>query len=410
MIKASIVSIGNEILNGQIVGTNAAYLSSKLFSIGIPVASFYTVADEIDLIVRSLKLAGEDADILLVTGGLGPTDDDVTRHAFAKLLGVELQLHEDLLEKIQSLFAKRNSQMPQKCKIQAYMPEGTKSLANNLGTAPGIVAETEGKLFFAMPGVPSEMKQMFKESVLPKLEKFAVDQTVVIKKLKCFGAPESQITELLGNIMERGRNPLINCTANQSTITLHIVATAKDEAEAQQMVEKDEETLRSVLGEFVYGTGEQSLAEVVGEKLASQKKTLAVAESCTGGLLAKLITDVPGASEYFTYGWVTYSNEAKTSELGVPVDLIAKHGAVSSEVAEAMGRGALEKAGTDFSIAITGIAGPTGGGEQKNVGLVYISVCSDNKCVTNSFTLSHDRSSVRLRAAKTALNTLRLRL
>jgi nicotinamide-nucleotide amidase len=410
MKRASIVSIGNELLTGQTISTNASYLSEKLLSIGIPAVSSYIIGDDINSIVRVLKLASDDADVVIATGGLGPTDDDVTRQALAEFLGAELQLQRELLQKIRDFFASRNRQMPQKNIRQAYIPAGAEALANNLGTAPGIIAETNRKLLVALPGVPSEMQQMFEESVLPKLRRLAGEQTIVVRKLRCFGAGESNIAALLGNLMQRDRNPLVNCTAEHGVITLHIIATAKDKLKAQQMSDKDEEQLRGILAELVYGTGEQTLGELVGEKLAQQNKTIAVAESCTGGTLAKLITDVPGASGYFTHGWVTYSNSAKISELGVSADLIERHGAVSEQVAEAMAKGARKKAGTDFAIGITGIAGPSGGTEQKPVGLVYISVDSDSGCETEKFMFSHDRSSVRLRTALTALNMLRLKL
>ncbi|MFZ0033427.1 MAG: competence/damage-inducible protein A, partial [Sedimentisphaerales bacterium] len=390
MIKASIVSIGNELLTGQTLSTNASYLSERLLAIDIPVISSYTIGDEIDSIVQMLNLASGDADMVLVTGGLGPTDDDLTRQAFAKFLGSELQLQSELLEKIQNIFAHRERPMPQKNKIQAYIPAGAKAIENNLGTAPGIRAESKGKLFFAMPGVPLEMKQMFEESVFAELKRFASKQAVVMLKLKCFGAGESVIAEKLGDLMQRGRNPLINCTVEHGVITLTIIATAEDKDKAQQMAEKDEKTLRNTLGELIYGTGEQTLAEVVGAKLAKQKKTIAVAESCTGGTLAKLLTDIPGASRYFTYGWVTYGDTAKISELGVEADLIEKHGAVSSKIAEAMAQGARKRAGTDFAISITGIAGPSGGSEQKPVGLVYISVDADSGCETKRFIFAYD--------------------
>jgi nicotinamide-nucleotide amidase len=191
------------------------------------------------------------------------------------------------------------------------------------------MAESKGKLFFALPGVPMEMEQMFAESVLPELKRLAGGQAIVVKKLKCFGAGESTIAEMIGTMMQRGRNPLINCTASSGIITLHIIATAKDKEKAGQMALEDEKTLKSTLGELIYGENDQSLAQVVGEKLARQGKTIAVAESCTGGLLAKLLTDIPGSSKYFACGWITYSDRAKTSELGVPADLIREHGAVS---------------------------------------------------------------------------------
>ena len=409
MKRASVISIGNELLSGQTVSTNAAYLGEKLLSIGIPVVSTYIIGDEIESIVRSFNLSCNDADFVVATGGLGPTDDDLTRQALAKLLGSELQLQEDLLQRIQAFFTSRNRQMSSKNKIQAYIPAGAKALANNLGTAPGIMAELKGKSLFTLPGVPSEMMQMFEESVLPELQRFASGQAVVVRKLRCFGTGESNIAESLGDIMQRGRNPLINCTVKHGVITLHIIATAKDKILARQMAEKDEKFLRSKLGELVYGTEEQTLAEVVGEKLAQQKQTIAIAESCTGGCLAKLLTDIPGASRYFTHGWITYSNDAKTSELGVSAHLIEKHGAVSEQVAEAMARGARKKAGTTFAIGVTGIAGPSGANEQKPVGLVYISVDSDSGCETKRFIFHHDRDSIRLRAAQTALNMLRLK-
>ncbi len=410
MKKASIVSVGNELLNGQTVDTNTTYLSRELLSIDIPVVSSYTISDDTDAIVRAFNLAVADADIVLATGGLGPTDDDLTRQGFAKFLGTELQLQTELLEGIQNLFSRRNLQMSDKNKIQAYIPAGAKALANSLGTAPGIMAEVKGKLIIALPGVPSEMKRMFTESVLPELQRFAGTQAVVVRKLKCFGTGESNIAELLGPLMQRGRNPLINCTAKHGIITLTITATAKDKDKARQMAEKDETLLRNKLGELVYGTEEQTLADVVGEKLARQNKTIAVAESCTGGTLAKMLTDIPGASRYFTHGWATYCNAAKTGELGVPADLIEKYGAVSEQVAQAMAQGARTKARTDFAIGITGIAGPAGGTEQKPVGLVYISVDSDNGCDTKRCLFSHNRQFIRLRAAQTALNILRLKL
>ena len=435
MKKASIVSIGNELLNGQTVDTNAAYISDKLLAVNIPVISVYTIGDDENAIVKALTLACSDADVVIATGGLGPTDDDLTRQAFAEFLGAELQLQDELLQKIREFFARRNLQMPEKNQIQAYIPVGARAIANNLGTAPGIMASLDSRpaspqsvrtpqedaqrrsiqyqasrLLFALPGVPSEMKQMFEETVLTMLQQVAGEQTIVVRKLKCFGAGESAIAEMLGDMMQRGRNPLVNCTVQYGVVTLQIVATAKNKEKALQMAENDEKSLRNTLGKLVYGRVEQTLAEVVGEKLAKHKKTLAVAESCTGGVLAKLLTDIPGASRYFMYGWVAYSNQAKISELGVPVDMIQKYGAVSEQVAGAMAQGARKKAGTDFAIATTGIAGPTGGSEQKPVGLVYIAVDSDGGCETERYLFSHDREFIRLRAAQTALNMLRLQL
>ena len=263
MKKASIISIGNELLSGRTVDTNCSYLSERLLSISIPVVSSYVVRDEVEAIVRSLDFAVGEADVVLITGGLGPTDDDVTRQALATFLKVELQFQEELLEKMRAFFARRGRQMAVKNKVQAYIPAGAKALVNNFGTAPGIMAKVGEKLLFALPGVPSEMERMFEESVLPELRELDVEQAVVIRKLRCFGTGESSIAELVGDFGRRGRNPLINFTAGHGVITLYIVATATNEAQARRMAEKDEKQLRGIVGELVYGTGEQTLAEVV---------------------------------------------------------------------------------------------------------------------------------------------------
>lgn len=410
MKKAIIVSIGNEILSGLAVDTNTVYLCGKLLSVGLPVISSYVVGDDVGSIVRAFNRAGEEADVVLVTGGLGPTADDLTRQALAEFLGVELKLDEGLLREIQDFYARRDLQMPPSNKVQAYMPAGSKSLENKLGTAPGIFAEAKGKLFFVMPGVPLEMKQMFEESVFDELKRCAAGQAVVIKRLKCFGTGESNIAVLLGDLMSRGRNPLINCTAGHGVITLNIVSTAKDSDTAREMLVRDEQLIRDKLGELVFGQGEQTLAGVVGEELTRLNKKVAVAESCTGGIIAGLLTSTPGASKYFSYGWVTYSNDAKNTELAVPADLIEEHGAVSEQVAMAMAKGARKKGGTDFAIGVTGIAGPTGGSEDKPIGLVYICVASDKDYETKRFIFGQERALVRLRAALTALNMLRLKL
>lgn len=266
------------------------------------------------------------------------------------------------------------------------------------------------KLLFALPGVPAEMKVMFENMVLPYLRRQGGGGGAVIKKVRCFGAGESVIAEKLGDLMKRGRNPLINCTVDTGIISLHVVATAKDKQEAEEMAERDIERLLTILGDLVYGQDDQTMAEVVGRELASRRKTLATAESCTGGLVAKLITDVAGSSDYFTHGWITYSNKAKVEQLGVSQELIDKYGAVSEQVAAALAIEAKRRAGTDFAIAITGIAGPGGGTEQKPVGLVFIAVSSDNTIQTRQLMLAGSREMIRTRAALSALNMLRLKL
>jgi len=410
MIKASIVSIGNELLNGQTADTNARYLSGRLVELGIWVVSGYTATDDEDAIVRSVRLALGDAEVVLVTGGLGPTDDDVTRDALAKLLGRELRLKDELLEQIEEFFRGRKRPMAEKNRVQAYLPEGCEALRNHIGTAPGIMAVTEGKRIFVLPGVPSEMERMFEESVAARLRALAGEQAIFVRKLRCFGTGESNIAEVLDTLMERGRNPLVNSTAELGVITLTIFGSGANRTEAEKIVKKVEKIIRSRLGDIIFGEGEETPAEVVGRKLAEAGRTVSVAESCTGGLLGKLLTDVPGSSRYFKQGWIAYSNTAKVRELGVDAGLIESCGSVSEEVARAMAHGARKKAGSDFAIGITGIAGPEGGSEQKPVGLVYISVASARGVETERYVYAGGRDSVRRRAALTALNMLRMQL
>jgi nicotinamide-nucleotide amidase len=408
MKKASIISVGNELLNGRTVDTNSVYLSERLLSMGIPTVKSYTVGDDIDLIVEVFVQASKGADIIIVTGGLGPTDDDLTRAGLARFMGAELEYRAELMNLISDFFRHRGLSMSEKNKVQSYVPVGTEALVNNVGTAPGIMAEHEGKLFFCLPGVPIEMERMFEESAADKLTELGEGQVVVTRRVKCFGTGESTIAQMLGNLMERGRNPLINCTVSGGVITLHVVATASEKSVAEAMVETKVTGICEILGDLVYSCDDEPLGDVVGRKLRERGKKIATAESCTGGLLGKLLTDVPGSSDYFICGWITYSNASKINELGVDDIVIKKCGAVSAEVAEAMATGCRIRSGADFGIGITGIAGPGGGSSEKPVGLVYIGVDFGGRVEVKRHVFSHSRGHIRLRAALTALNMLRL--
>jgi nicotinamide-nucleotide amidase len=298
------------LLSGSSVDTNSAYLSEKLLSIGIPTVAGYTVRDDCEAIAKALRAASEQADIVLTTGGLGPTDDDVTRQAISKFCTRQLKLNESLVEQIEQFFARRGKEMPQRNRVQAYLPDGAEALNNEVGTAPGIMLVDGEKMLFAMPGVPAEMKLMFEQSVLPRLTELDGREVVAIRKLKCFGMGESSIAELLGDRMQRGRNPLVNTTVRDGVITLHITAAAKDQKQAGEMAKREQEELTGILRDVVFATEDITLAQAVGIKLTKLKKTVAVAESCTGGLVGKLLTDVPGSSNYFICGWVVYSNTA----------------------------------------------------------------------------------------------------
>lgn len=410
MKKASILCIGDELLTGNAIDTNTSYLCGKLLSVGIPVVDSHTVRDDIPQILRALNAACDNADIVVTTGGLGPTEDDLTREALSKFLGRELMPDKELLRDIELFFQKAEKKMSERNSAQAYIPAGSKPVTNHIGTAPGFIAEKDKKIIAVLPGVPSEMRRMFEESVLPELSDFAGEYAIVCKKLKCFGKGESDITEILGKLTSRTRNPLISSTAEQGVITLTITACSENTQKARELAGKDQRLITDKLGDIIFGTGEQTLAEVVGTRLAGLRKTVTLAESCTGGLVAKMLTDIPGSSRYFAYGWVTYSNKAKSTELRVSPELLEKYGAVSQQIAEEMAKNAQHKAGADLAIGITGIAGPEGGTEQKPVGLVYISVASEDELDTRRFVFCGERDSIRNRTANTALNMLRMKL
>jgi len=410
MKKASLIIIGNELLSGQTIDTNSAYLGQRLMCLGVPVVKKHIVPDEVDAIEQALVLAAQEADIILVTGGLGPTDDDVSRHGLAKFLGVDLKLHEDLIDDIRARFSAASKEMPDSNLIQAYIPDSAEPIKNEFGTAAGIKAYFQDKACFLMPGVPMELHQMFERSVVDLLKQIIGDQAVEIRKLRCFGIGESALAVMLGDKMQRDRNPLINCTVSCGVLTLHIIGQSQCADQALKMVLDEQEQLNNMLGSLVFGTEDETLAEVVGKDLIRNNQTLALAESCTGGLIGKYITDCPGASKFFKQGWITYSNEAKIEQLDVSAELINRYGAVSKQVAQAMAMGARRKSNTNYSIAVTGIAGPEGGTKEKPVGLVFIGIDSDLGCKVKQCSFSRDREFIRQRAAQTALHELWKRL
>ena len=410
-MKACIISIGNELLSGQTVDTNTAWLSGQLLARGMAVAGSWTVPDEQLRIVAAIRQASQEGELILITGGLGPTDDDLTRQAVADYLGMALAFHPELLVQISDFFETRGKKMAPNNRSQACIPAGSTVLDNPLGTAPGFWACKDTISLAVMPGVPAEMKRMFIDQVVPRIEWSAEGPVVVSGKLRCFGAGESDIAQKLGALMARRRNPLINCTCGSGEIVLHIVAMAAGRKTAQAMIETDKVVLRECLGNWVYGEDDQTLAAVVGERLRTRRKTIALAESCTGGLLSQMLTDIPGASDYMRAGWITYCNEAKISQLDIPEKLIVDFGAVSEPVARMMAQQAAQKSGADVAVAITGIAGPGGGTAPKPVGLVYIAVVIDGDCEVKECRFPPmNRHWVRLRSALTALNLVRLRL
>lgn len=411
-MKAAIVSIGTELTTGQCLDTNSQWLSLELGRIGLAVTLHLTVGDDVADLVRAIRHARDAAEIVILTGGLGPTEDDLTREAAAAALGEPLEERAEALAAIEDMFRRRQRPMPAANRVQALIPRGCRWLPNPCGTAPGFAHESDGRWLFALPGVPREMKEMFEQSVRPALHATTGGACLRVRSLRCFGLGEALLGERIRDLMARGRNPSVGTTASGAIITIRFVARGRDAHEVDRLLDRDVEDVRSRLGAVVFGEGDATLHGVVGQRLIERGQTVATAESCTGGLLAARFTDVPGSSAYFLRGMVTYSNEAKVDLLGVPPELIQAHGAVSEAVARAMADGCRSVARSDFALAVTGIAGPTGGSSEKPVGLVYLALADPRGVEVRRHLFGEwlTREEIRDRACKTALNWLRLRL
>jgi len=411
-MDAIIVSIGNELTLGQTVDTNSAWLSQQLAAIGGRVRMQATVADELEPIRDLLDRAARAADVVLVSGGIGPTAADLPRHALAAAMGVDLVLHPPSIERIREFFTRRGRVMPEANTVQAMFPAGAAPIENTCGTAPGIRAKLHRADVFVMPGVPREMKEMFTRDVLPALSERSGDAVLLAKTINTYGAGESDVGERIRDLMQRGRNPTVGTTAQQTIIGVRIHAFGPTRDEARRLLDADAAEIRRRLGDLVFGEDDETLAHAVAKRLFETKRTVATAESCTGGLIAKSLTDIPGSSEYFLNGFVTYSNESKTRLIEVPAELILRHGAVSAPVAAAMAGNARRISKSDYAISATGIAGPGGGSPAKPVGLVFFGLSCAEGCDVQERRFGSDmtREEIRDRACKFALNLLRLKL
>jgi len=413
-MNAIIISIGDELIFGQTLDTNAAWLAERLTRLGITIVEHLTVGDNLDALCRNLSRAGGAADVIIATGGLGPTDDDLTRHGLAQILGVELSLHQPWLEHMQDFFARLDREMSPRNRIQAMIPQGCDVIPNPAGTACGLSVRLATAQAFFLPGVPDEMKAMFDAAVQPVLAQHcatdASGQVFLTRTLHCFGTGESNIAQMLGDIMARNRNPLVNITASQGTINLRIIAHAHTQAAAAELIQPVESELRHRLGQLVFGSDGCTLAQVVADLLTRHNCTIGTAESCTGGLLAQALTDVPGASRYFRCGWVTYSNQAKIQLLNVNPAVIDSSGAVSAPVAEQLAQNARRLAAADYAVSTTGIAGPSGSTGEKPVGLVFIGLATADNVTVERCMFPGNRPGVRRRAVYTALDLLRRQL
>jgi nicotinamide-nucleotide amidase len=411
-MDAIVISVGTELTLGQTVDTNAAWLSQQLAEIGMHVIEHTTIADEMHSIRRGIEHACDRADTVLISGGLGPTEDDLTRQALAAAMGVELQLHQDCAERVRTFFTRRNRRMPDSNLVQAMFPAGSTPLENTCGTAPGIRATCGKASVFVMPGVPREMRTMYERDVKPALAGSAGAGVLLTRTIRCYGAGESDMGDKIRDLMQAGCNPAVGITAQHAIIGIRINARAETREQARLMLDETADEVRRRLGTLVFGQDDDTLELAVGRLLAEQSKTVSTAESCTGGLIAESLTDVPGSSAYFIDGVVTYANEAKIRLLGVPAELITQHGAVSREVADAMATRCRQLSGSDFALSVTGIAGPAGGSADKPVGLVYIGLADAEGCRVSEHRLGDylTRHEIRDRTRKAALNRLRLRL
>jgi nicotinamide-nucleotide amidase len=409
-VRAEVVSVGTELLLGDITDTNATFICQKLAGAGVDVHFRQTVGDNLERLCGALSAAFGRADVVIITGGIGPTNDDITREAVAQVLGVPLHEDPQVWAAIQAFFQARGYHVAATNRKMACAPEGARFIRNARGTAPGFIAGRDGKEFIAIPGVPAEMRAMMEEAVIPHLLSRQKGGASLIKSrtLRLAGIGESAAAEKIEDILSTQTDPTVAPYAHPGEVTLRITTKAASEAEADAKLTAMEQRLRERLGTFVFGLDDETLEVVVGRLLRQHGLTLALAESCTGGLVASRITDVSGSSDYFLGGVVAYSNAEKTRLLGVPEELLQQHGAVSAAVARAMAEGARRGAGADVAVAITGIAGPTGGTAEKPVGLVYLGLAAEGETRDEELRLHGDRAQIKWRTAQAALDMLRL--
>lgn len=407
-MRCEILAVGTEILLGDIVNTNAQYISKRLSEEGIFVYHQSVIGDNPERLKQAYELAFSRADLVITTGGLGPTKDDLTKEIAFEYFGMRSVCHEESLNQIKEYFEKINKPLGKTNEKQAYFPEEAIVLKNNNGTAPGCILEEAGKVLVMLPGPPREMKAMFEESVIPYLRKYS-KEILVSKILRIIGVGESAAAELIGDLIDN-ENPTVAPYAKEGEMIFRITARAESEEVANKLIAPVEAEIRSILGDNIYGEGETTLEDVLGSILVGKGLTIATAESCTGGMVAARLINYPGISASILEGAVTYSNEAKIRRLGVKEETLNSFGAVSEETAIEMAKGIASTSGADIGIATTGIAGPGGGTEEKPVGLVYIAVYYNNEVEVRKLNLSGNRQRVRERAATAVIDMVRRKL
>lgn len=408
-MNAELISVGTELLLGEILNTDAKFLSEQLSILGINVYYQTVVGDNKKRLAQSLSTALLRADAVIVSGGLGPTPDDLTKEVIAEVMDEELVLDNESMEAIRLYFEKTNREMPKSNIKQAMMPKNSIILKNNNGTAPGCIIEKNGKIVIMLPGPPNELEPMFCESVAPYLKE-KTGGALYSHTFKIFGIGEAKVAELFKDMMEKGTNPTLAPYAEVAGVRLRLAAYAKNEEEGKKLISEARKRITNEIGEYIYSEEDKTLPEVVTKMLVEKSLTISAAESCTGGMFAKMLVDIPGCSEILGESFVTYSNEAKMKYLGVKSETLNKFGAVSEDVAKEMAEGVAKVAGTDIGVGITGIAGPDGGSADKPVGLVYAAVCINGETEVKRLNLSGSREKVRYAATLNAFNMIFKRL
>ena len=405
-MTAEIIAVGTELLLGEILNSDSQFLAQELSKLGIDVFYQTVVGDNEKRLADTIKTALSRSDIVITSGGLGPTHDDITKETLAEAMGAELKLHEPSLRDIEAYFERTGRTMSKTNIKQAIMPVGCIVLKNNNGTAPGGIIEKDGKIAIFLPGPPNEIVPMYKESVAPYLREKS-DGMLFSKTLRIIGIGESSVEEKLSELMKSSTNPTVAPYAKQSEVTLRITAKCKDENEAKLLIEPVEAKIRAELKDAVYGTDDDTIYSVVCEMLKQKNMCVSFAESCTGGLLAQSITSVPGASSVFSQSFVTYANSAKHSLLGVSEKTLDEYGAVSEQTAREMAKGALLVSGADVAVSVTGVAGPESDENGNPVGLVYIGLADSQNTYVKRFDFTGNREKIRMRACVSAYTMLR---
>ena len=409
MLRAEIIAIGSELLTPYRTDTNSLWLTERLNSVGIEVQIKTIVGDDEAIMEESVRDALKRSDVIISTGGLGPTEDDITRKVFARVIGRQLTLDYEVLEGIRHRFASRGYQMTPNNERQALIPQGARVLPNPNGTAPGIRIDQDNKLIVLLPGPPRENQPMFVDYVMSELERMSRGVRIARRVLKVTGLGESALDDMIAPIYKEYTNPVTTILFTDSEIEIHLTATADTAAHAEEIVEELTDKLEEKLEYYVYSTSGEMLEDVVGHQLRLKQFTIATAERCTGGLLAERLTRVPGSSDYFAGSIVSYTNDAKARLLGVSEEALERYGAVSGEVAEAMARGVKERIGATIAVSVTGTAGPGGGTDAVPVGTVYIGLADDLVTSNRRLVLPGDRHLVRWRASTAALEMVRRR-